>query len=91
MLNALFVFAAQFVYIFLLGIQSRNVRDSQVVAAATTSMLLGICGLYLTSIIARAAMSGGDPLVAASYIAAGPCGICVAIYLHDKHVSRSSK
>lgn len=83
-MSAAFVFMAQLFYIFLLGIQSRNVRDGQMLPAAITSALLGTCGLYMTSAIARAAVSGGDWFLALSYIAAGPFGICFAIYLHDK-------
>ncbi len=88
-MSAAFVFLAQLFYIFLLGIQSRNVRDGQMLAAATTSALLGMCGLYMTSAIARAAVNGGDWVLAVSYIAAGPFGICLAIYLHDRYSGKT--
>jgi hypothetical protein len=84
-MSAALVFIAQLFYIFLLGIQSRNVRDGQMVAAAVTSGMLGVCGLYMTSEIAKAATSGeGAVTLAIAYVAAGPCGICLAIWLHDK-------
>ena len=38
----------------------------------------------MTSAIARSAMLGGNNWLALSYIAAGPCGICLAMIFHDK-------
>lgn len=84
MLEALGVFLIQLVYVFLLGFQSRNVRDGQYTAAAMTSFLLGCCGLYLTTMIARAAITEGDRLVQIAYVIAGPVGICLAMHLHDR-------
>lgn len=84
-MNAALVFIAQMFYIFLLGIQSRNIRDGQMVGAAMVSIALGVCGLYMTAEIAKAA-TGGDGAIslAIAYVAAGPCGICLAIWAHDK-------
>ena len=54
------VFLCQLPYVFLLGIQSRNVRDSQYLGAAMVSTVLGMMGLFMTSDIARSAIVGGD-------------------------------
>jgi hypothetical protein len=78
------VFFCQMFYVFLLGIQSRNVRDGQYLSAAITSCTLGAAGLFMTSAIARSAMIGGSAWLAISYIAAGPCGICLAMKFHDR-------
>ena len=83
MIEAIAVFLCQCGYVFLLGIQSRNVRDGQLIPAAITSTILGLAGLYMTSAIARAAIDGGSASLAVAYVAAGPVGICLAIYLHD--------
>lgn len=83
-LEPLAVFLCQLAYVFLLGFQSRNVRDGQFLWAAATSGILGAGGLFMTSIIARSAMLGGDIWLAIAYIAAGPCGICLAMHSHDK-------
>lgn len=84
MLNAISVFLIQYSYVLLLGLQSRHVRDSQYFSAAATSAVLGVMGLTITSSIARAAVSGGDPLLNIAYIAAGPMGIMTAIWMHDR-------
>jgi hypothetical protein len=78
------VFLCQLTYVFMLGLQSRNVRDGQYAGAAMVSTVLGVMGLFMTSAIARAAVNGGDVQLALAYIAAGPLGICLAMYLHDK-------
>lgn len=77
------VFLCQLSYVLLLGIQSRNVRDSQYVGAAVVSTILGVMGLFMTSAIAKSAINGGDMGLALAYISAGPVGICLAILLHD--------
>ncbi len=49
-----------------------------------TSATLGVFGLYMTSVIAKTAIVGGDYLVYAAYIASGPCGIALAMYTHER-------
>jgi len=83
MIHAMFVFTAQAVYVFLLGFQSRNVRDNQFVMAAMTSTCLGICGLTGLAVVVKAVQSGEWlPLIA--YVAAGPVGICSAMAIHNQ-------
>lgn len=84
MAEALFVFAIQVAYVFLLGLQSRNVRDSQYLAAAATSTMLGMAGLMTTTAIAKSVILGGSSVVGFAYVAGGPCGICLAMWLHDR-------
>ncbi len=91
MLEAIAVFLCQCGYVFLLGIQSRNVRDGQIISAAFVSMILGLAGLFMTSAIARAAIDGGSVMLAVAYVAAGPVGICLAICLHDWSNRRCEK
>ena len=83
MLHAAIVFAVQFAYVFLLGFQSRCVRDGQYLGAMFNSLLIGCCGLYITAAIARAAILGAEWYVVAAFLVAGPCGIVVAMRLHD--------
>jgi hypothetical protein len=78
------VFLCQLSYVCLLGIQSRNVRDSQYLGAAMVSTVLGVMGLYMTTAIAKSAIVGGDPGVWIAYIGAGPLGICLAMWLHNR-------
>ncbi|TWT51818.1 hypothetical protein KOR42_32910 [Thalassoglobus neptunius] len=89
MTQALSVLFLQSVYILLLGVQSRNVRDSQVLGAMGTSILLGLCGIYLTPAIVQASASG-EPLTLVAFVVAGPVGIAVAITAHD-HLSNRRK
>lgn len=90
-MTALAVFGVQFVYIFLLGIQSRNVRDSQYFAAAITSGLLGCSGIWLTSHIARLAVVEGSPVDLLAYISAGPVAICLAMFIHNRSIMGKKK
>jgi CHASE2 domain-containing sensor protein len=84
MLESFAVFICQMFYVFLLGFQSRNVRDGQMLYASITSTALGAAGLFMTSAIARSAQSGGNWWLAVAYIVAGPCGICLAMLFHDR-------
>ena len=79
------VFLCQMSYVFLLGIQSRNVRDSQYLGAAFVSTVLGVMGLFMTSAIAKSAINGGDTGLAIAYIGAGPLGICLAMWMHNRY------
>ena len=82
MRDALIVFAAQYVYVMLLGLQSINVNSRLMVLSATVSGFLGVLGFELTASIARAQEM--YTLVWWAYISAGPCGICTSIYLQPK-------
>jgi hypothetical protein len=84
MTTAACVFAAQFVYILLLGLQQQNVIGRHYVGAACTSLLLGTFGIYLTATIAIHAESSMFSPVWLAFIAAGPAGICVAMWLHPR-------
>jgi hypothetical protein len=84
MMQALAVFCVQLFYVFLLGFQSRNVRDGQYGAAACTSTLLGIAGIFITPMVVKAALIDPRPEVLMAYVAAGPCGICFAMWFHDR-------
>jgi len=78
-MTAVLVFVAQMIYVGLLGLQSRNVQHGNYVAAAMTSTLLGISGLTITTILARAAILEGGWPVWIAFVASGPCGICSAM------------
>lgn len=82
-MTAIYVFAAQFALIILLGLQSRFVRDSQHVSAAINSYLLGVCGLVITPQIADPELFQNGQLTLAAYLNAGPIGIVTAIVIHD--------
>lgn len=82
-MNPVLVFLSQFVYVMLLGLQSRNVRDGQTFAACVTSTFLGFLGVFLMGSIARVMVDGGSYWIIFAYVAAGPCGIATAIWMHD--------
>lgn len=75
------VFVAQYGTVLLLGLQSLNVNQRRYVAAAITSLLLGVAGFFTTSVIGAAK---GMTLSALwwSFVLAGPCGIVTAIWAH---------
>lgn len=89
MTTAITIFAVQLAYVFLLGFQSRNVRDGQYLAAAMTSTCLGMSGIYVQPMLVKAAIINPSPFVLVAYVAAGPIGICSAMWIHDKFSKRS--
>lgn len=52
------IFLAQFVTVYLLGVQSLNVRDGNYVGAAVTSVALGCSGYYLAAAVGRCLVFG---------------------------------
>jgi len=82
------LFLAQFAMVNLLALQSRFVRDSQYALAFGNSVLLGICGLYITPILANSDNWKQSPALLLAYLIAGPLAVCSAIWMHDRHVSR---
>lgn len=84
MLNAAAVFACQYAYIFLLGMQQQNVIHRRYVGAGGVSLLLGMGGYYLTATIALAAGQGFGSPVWWGYILAGPAGIVTAMWVHPR-------
>jgi len=83
-MTALLAFVCQFLYVALLGLQSRNVQHGNFVGAACVSTCLGISGLTITTVIARAAILGGGWPVWIGFVAAGPIGITTAMWAHDR-------
>lgn len=82
--QALLIFCCQFVMIFLLGIQSQNVRDGKKLSAAITSLLLGITGWSITGTISSVYHEGMLSVVFFSFVLAGPLAIATSIWLHEK-------
>lgn len=83
-MTAVLVFACQFVYVALLGLQSRNVQHGNFIGAAIVSTLLGTAGLTITTVLARTAVLGGGWPVWIAFVASGPCGITFAMWAHDR-------
>lgn len=78
-MEALGVFAATFVTVFALGLQSRNVNTHQYKAAALTSLMIGGSHLVLYKVL-----PDGDWLVALGFLCAGPLAITASMYAHDR-------
>lgn len=81
------IFLAQFVTVYLLGVQSLNVRDGNYVGAALTSVALGCSGYYLAAAVGKLPADAWFSAPWWAYIAAGPVAICSAIKTHP-HLSR---
>lgn len=77
------VLLSQFVMILLLGLQSLNVNQRRYLAAAITSLLLGVIGFYLTGTVAEAHKDGAFTLTWWAYISGGPAGIVASMWLHQ--------
>jgi len=86
MLPEIKIFLAQFLMIFLLGLQSINVNRGHKLLAALTSFGLGIAGFYVTGTIAQAYQEGMFSSMFLSFILSGPCGIVVSMMVHPKIV-----
>jgi hypothetical protein len=81
---ALTIFAAQAAMVFLLGFQSLSVQGRHYVLASIGSLLLGVTGFTITSIIAQMGAESVGTLVWWAFIAAGPVGITASMYLHPR-------
>lgn len=90
-IEALFVFAAQFLYVFLLGLQQLNVVGRHYAAAAATSWCLGVFGYYLTATIAVHSSPDSGSLVWWAFTTAGVAGICFAMWVHPRIERRFKK
>ncbi len=85
-MTILAVFVCQFCAIFLRGTQTLNVTRNHCWRAAFCSLLLGLCGLFLTGSIAITAVRdgmGGLPVYLA-FLAAGPCGIVTSMLIGNR-------
>ena len=83
MIDNLILFVSQFLLVFLLGTQSINVVRGYYVAAAFTSLLLGICGWFAIGIIAESTTYDLTSFTFLSYIVAGPLAIISAMKFHS--------
>ena len=82
MFDIVMVFVAQFVLIFLLGIQSLNVNRGHYFLAGLTSLMLGVVGFYITGTVAAAHKEGMYSGVWWAFIIGGPLGIITSMKLH---------
>lgn len=87
MRDALLIFAVQYVYVLLLGLQSLNVNQKRYVSAAVVSFLLGIGGFFITSVIGSAREMTFTALWW-GFCLSGPAGIVTAMRIHPWMVSR---
>lgn len=82
-MNETLIFVAQFSMIFLLGVQQLNVRDGHYIGAAITSLLLGVTGFTITSIVGKLQLEDLLRPIGVTFLVAGPIGITAAMYSHD--------
>ena len=78
----LIIFTSQFIVVFLLGIQSLMVRDSNIYGAAVGSLLIGISQFYIFAIIGGLSAADIGNLKWLAFISAGPIAIVVSIKAH---------
>lgn len=76
-MTALTLFASTFALVFLLGVQQLNVQHGHQLAAATTSLFIGISQLALYKLAPDA---GGVEI--AAYLTGGPLAIVCAMKVH---------
>ena len=79
-----YVFLSQFCMVYLLGMQSLNVRDGRYVGAAITSALLGVFGFILTSTIGSKEAADLFTVFGFTFVVAGPLAIMAAMATHPK-------
>ena len=85
--DCLMIFSAQFVTVFLLGIQSLMVRDTNYLGAALGAFLIGITQFFLFGTIGQLGADDVMHLRWWSFITAGPMAICLSMALHP-HIKR---
>ena len=82
MRDAAIVFAIQYAYVCVMGLQSLAVNSGRYAQAAIQSLMLGTAGFFITSQIAKRGELGGATSIA--YILAGPLGIITSMYLFQR-------
>lgn len=83
MTDALILFASTFASVFALGFQSQNVNQGHYLAAALTSLVIGISTQYLYK-----SMPGADVLGVIGYLTGGVTGIVASMYVHRRTLGR---
>lgn len=78
------VFAAQYLYILMLGAQHINVIWGRYLGAMFVSLMLGILGFSLVAAIAAAKGATWRDPVWWAYVLAGPLGIVSAMALYGE-------
>ena len=81
-MSILIIFLSQFLCVFLLGIQSLMVRDSNCYGAAMGSLMIGISQFYIFSIIGGLGVEDIGGLKWFAFIFAGPLAIVISIKTH---------
>ena len=76
-MNAVLILLGQFLAVFLLGFQSRCVNSGKAGVSFCTSMLIGMCQVWMFKSIPAA--QGWELL---AFLLGGPCGIVASIYAH---------
>lgn len=82
MSNSLLIFLAQFCVVYLLGVQSLNVRDGHYVGAAISSLLIGVFGFITTATIGGLEVADMGSSVGVGFLIAGPLAITAAMKTH---------
>jgi hypothetical protein len=77
------IFICQFGVVYMLGVQSLNVRDGHYIGAAISSLLIGIFAFITTSIIGGLNVTDLGSVVGLSFLVAGPLGITAAMASHE--------
>lgn len=85
-MDALIIFVAQFSIVYLMGIQSLNIKGGHYVGAAVTSLLMGVAAFYCTSIVGKMSLDDLLSIVGVGFITAGPVGITLAMLSHKRLV-----
>lgn len=81
-MSILIIFLSQFLCVFLLGIQSLMVRDSNLQGAAMGSLMIGISQFYIFSIIGGLSADDIGSYSWLAFILAGPIAIVISIKAH---------
>jgi membrane protease YdiL (CAAX protease family) len=70
--------------VFALGLQSLNVNGGHYMAAALTSLIIGLGHIALYRM-----MPDADPTQILAYLVGGPIGITASMYTHKRTIGRA--
>lgn len=85
-MSALVAFAATFIAVFALGFQSQNVNQGHYVAAALTSIAIGVSSILLYKVMPDSSL----PEII-GYLLGGVTGITASMYVHRRTLGRKPK
>lgn len=75
------LFLSSFIFVLLLGLQTKAVSNSNKIQAVAVALLLGVCNIFLFKVLPTLPLFGWGAFL---YLIGAPVGALTAIYLNKE-------